>query len=124
MKVSAKLDTRKKAQKSTGSSIAQNSTRSGGRSQRLSGSGSKKQEPQRKEWKWQRGIVEHPLNESQWNRGHFSLKKWESEKHNSWSMPAEGFKGHGATDGSLLGTAGKWGTCDWSVVQLDYDEEL
>ena len=48
MKVSAKLDTRKKAQKSTGSSIVENGTRSGGRSQRLSGSGSKKQEPQRR----------------------------------------------------------------------------
>ena len=63
----------------------------------------------KKEWKWQRGIVEHPLSESQWNRGHFSLRKWESEKHKSWSMPAEGFKGHVATDGSLLGKAGKWG---------------
>ena len=39
-------------------------------------------------------------------------------------MPAEGFKGHVATDGSLLGTAGKWGACGWSVAQLDYDEEL
>ena len=39
-------------------------------------------------------------------------------------MPAEGFKGHVATDGSLLGTAGKWGAYGWSVVQLDSDEEL
>ena len=62
----------------------------------------------KKEWKWQRGIVTHPLSESQWNKGHFSMKKWESEKHKSWSMPAEGFKGHVATDGSLPGTAGKW----------------
>ena len=30
----------------------------------------------------------------------------------------------GPTDGSLLGTAGKWGACGWSVVQLDYDEKL
>ena len=52
------------------------------------------------------------------------MKKWESEKHNSWNMPTEGFKGHVATDGSLLGTAGKWGACGLSVVQLDYDEEL
>ena len=52
------------------------------------------------------------------------MKKWESEKHKSWSMPAEGFMGHVATDGSLLGSAGKWGACGWSVVQLDYDEEL
>ena len=31
-------------------------------------------------------------------------------------MPAEGIKGHVATDGSLLGNAGKW--------RPDYDEEL
>ena len=36
----------------------------------------------------------------------------------------EGFEGHVATDGSLLGTAGQWGACGWSVVQLDYDEEM
>ena len=29
-----------------------------------------------------------------------------------------------ATDGSLLGTAGKWRACGWAVVQLDYDEEM
>ena len=27
-------------------------------------------------------------------------------------------------DGSLLGVAGKWGACGWSVVQLDHDEEM
>ena len=44
------------------------------------------------------------------------MKKWESEKHKCWDMPAEGFKGHVATDGSLLGTAAKWRACGWSVV--------
>ena len=39
-------------------------------------------------------------------------------------MPAEGFEGLVATDGSLLGAAGKWGACGWSEVQLDYGEEL
>ena len=39
-------------------------------------------------------------------------------------MPAEEFKGHVATDGSFLGTAGKWGACGWPVVQLDYDDDL
>ena len=34
----------------------------------------------KKEWKWQRGIVAHPLSESQWNRGHFSMRRWEFEK--------------------------------------------
>ena len=52
------------------------------------------------------------------------MKKWESEKHKSWGLLAEGFKGHVATDGSLLGTAGRWGRCGRSVVQLDFDEEL
>ena len=56
--------------------------------------------------------------------GSFQYKKVESEKHKSWGMPAEGFKGHVATDGSLLGIAGKWGACGLSAVQLDYDEEL
>ena len=45
MKVSAKHVTRRKAQTSTGFTIAQNGTRSDGRSQRLSESGSKKREP-------------------------------------------------------------------------------
>ena len=52
------------------------------------------------------------------------MKKRESEKHKGWGMPAEGFKGHVATDGSMLGEAGKWGACGWAVVQLDYDEEM
>ena len=52
----------------------------------------------KKEWTWQRGTVSHPLTESQSNRVHFSMTKWESEKPKSWRMPAEGFKGHVATD--------------------------
>ena len=64
------------------------------------------------------------FSESQWNRGHFSMKMWESEKHKSWSMPAEGFMDQVATDGSWLGRAAKWGACVWAVVQLDYDEEM
>ena len=43
------------------------------------------------------------------------MKKWESEKHKNWSMPAEDFKGQVVTDGSLLGTAGKWRARVWSV---------
>ena len=52
------------------------------------------------------------------------MKKWESEKHKSWCLPAQGCKGHVATDGSLLGMAGKRWACGWSVVQLDLDEDL
>ena len=54
----------------------------------------------------------------------FSVRKWASEKHKSWSVSAEDFKGHVATDGSLLGNGGKWRACGWAVVQLDYDEEM
>ena len=63
----------------------------------------------------------HPLSGSQMEQGLFNMRKWESEKHKSRSMPAEGFV---ATDGSLLCDAGKWGACCWAVVQLDYDEEM
>ena len=75
----------------------------------------------KKEWKWRRGIVEQLLNERQRKRDHYRMEKWESEKHKSWCTPPEG---HVATDDSLLGTAGKWRACGWSVVQLDYGEEL
>ena len=36
------------------------------------------------------------------------MKKWESEKYNSWGMSVEGFKGHLATDGPSPGKTGKW----------------
>ena len=75
-------------------------------------------------WKWQRGKVAQPLSDSRWNRGHFSMKKWESEEHRSWGMQVEGFRGSVATDGSLLGKNGKCGACGWAAVQLDYDEEV
>ena len=42
------------------------------------------------ERKGQRGIVVHPLGESQWKRDHFGLRKWESVEHKSWCIPAEG----------------------------------
>ena len=65
----------------------------------------------KKEWEWQGGVVVHPLGDCLWNRGHFSMRKWESENHQSWGMPVEGFKGH-------VATAGNWGACGWAVVQL------
>ena len=33
------------------------------------------------------------------------MMKWESEKHKSWVMPAESFRSHATTDGSLQGKA-------------------
>ena len=70
------------------------------------------------------GVVAHRLSESQWNRGHFRMKMWESEEHRSWCMQVEGFRSHAATDGSLSGKTGKWGACGWAGVQLDYDKEM
>ena len=49
------------------------------------------------------------------------MRRWESDKHKSWSIPAGGFRDHVATDASLLGVAGKWSACGWS---LDHDEEM
>ena len=46
------------------------------------------------------------------------MKKWESEKHKSWGMPAEEFKGHVATDGSLASgeqVVGQW--CSWIMMK-------
>ena len=123
MKVSVKPDTKRKAQKNTGSTIAQSGTMSDGRSERLSQSGSRKRNFKERVGV-AKGIVTHLLSESQWNRGHFSMKKWESEKHKSWGIAAEGFMGHVATNGSLLGRADKCGACGWAVVQLNYDEEM
>ena len=39
-------------------------------------------------------------------------------------MPVDGFRDHVATDGSLLGVAGPWWKCGWTVVQLGHDEEM
>ena len=36
------------------------------------------------------------------------MTNWKSEKDQSWGIPKEGSNGHVATDGSLLGKAGKW----------------
>ena len=34
-------------------------------------------------------------------KSHSSVRRWESEKHRSWEMQVEGFRGHVAADGSL-----------------------
>ena len=48
-----------------------------------------------------------------------TVRRWESEKRKSCSIPVEGFRDHVATSGSLLGVLGKWVARGWSVVQLD-----
>ena len=59
-----------------------------------------------------RGIVTHLPSESQRNSGHFSVKKWECEKHKS--MSAEAFKGHVAKERLSLGDSWKVGSM-WLV---------
>ena len=108
-KVSAKHVIRRKAQKSTGFTIAQNGTNSDGRSQKPSENGNNKPKLQRK--------IEVSSSTLQ-------VKADGTGVTSGWGMPAEGFKGHVNTDGSLLGTGGKWGACGWSVVELSYDEQL
>ena len=65
--------------KEEGTTIVQVGMKSGAKSQRLSGSGSRKRELQRK-GKKKKGVTHLP-SEHQRNRGHFSMNKWESEKH-------------------------------------------
>ena len=79
MKADARLVIRGRHRKALVLSLPQRGTRSDMRSQRFF---RKLDQTARisKERKWQRGIVTHPLSDSQMNRGHFSVKKWESEK--------------------------------------------
>ena len=68
--------------------------------------------------------MSHPLSEGQREKSHLTVRRWESEKHESWSMPVQGFLNHVAADGSLLGVSVKWSARGWSVVHLDRDEEM
>ena len=45
------------------------------------------------------------------------------EKYQS-CLQARDFRDHLATDGSLLGIAGKCEACGWPMVQVDQDEEM
>ena len=92
MKVSAKPAIRRKAQKKHRLYHCPEWYEIRREIQRLSEGGSNKREPRRRSGSGKRGIVTHPLSESQWSMGHFTVKKWESEKHKNWGMPAEGFK--------------------------------
>ena len=47
-----------------------------------------------------------------------------ARENRSRCTPAEGFKGHVATGGSLLRNDAMWGACGWAVVQKDHDEEM
>ena len=42
----------------------------------------------------------------------------------NWKRYRESTKQRRATDGPFLGTAEKWESCGWSVVQLNCDEEM
>ena len=66
----------------------------------------------------------HPLCGSQWNRGRFKTKNGSLRSTRTGPCQQKGFMGHVATDGFLLGNAGKWGACGWAVAQLDYDADM
>ena len=100
--VNVKFARRRKVQKSIGSTTVQNGKGIRRRSQRFSESGSKKRGLQRKSGSGKEVFFDHLVSESQRNRGYFSMKKCESEKHKSWCMPAGDFMGRATTDGSLL----------------------
>ena len=54
-----------------------------------------------------------------------SVQGWESEKHRSWNMQVEGFRGHVATDDSFVRSVQVGRVhVGWSAVQQDHDEEL
>ena len=59
--VNVKLVRERKAQKSTGFTTVRNGTKSDGRFQRAFRKLEQKARTSKEEWKWQRGIVEHPL---------------------------------------------------------------
>ena len=63
----------------------------------------------------QRGITAHTLSESNWRKSHLLVQRWESEKHMSWGVSAQGFCDHFTEVGCVRG---------WSVVQLEQDEEV
>ena len=60
--------------------------------------------------------------ESRWQKKSCDKShRWESEQHKERGWPVECFRNHVTSDGSLLGTSGKWRTCGRSVVQLDHE---
>ena len=61
-------------------------------------------------WEQKRGIVAHPLSESQW-----SIRSGSPRSTRAGAFQRRGFMGHVVTDSSLLGRAGKWRACGWSV---------
>ena len=75
--------------------------KSGGRFRSPSEIGSKKREPQRSG-----SGKEVLLRTSSVKASGIGPFPHESEKHESWGMPAEDFKGHVTTDGSLIGRKG------------------
>ena len=118
MKANAKLLTKRTVQKITGFTIVHDGMKSGAKYPRGMQKWEQKATTSKKEWKWQSDIVTYPLSESQRNKSHSSMKQWE------FDLPAEGFLSHVATDGFLLGIAGKWAPYGSSVVQSDFDGEL
>ena len=115
--------TKKKARRST-DCIARVGRKSETRSQKKWANGSKGPKHQRNIGSGReesRHTLYVKVNE---RKSHLTVRRWESEQHKNWSMPAGGFRNLVATGGFLLGVSGKWSACGWSVVQLDHDQEV
>ena len=124
MTVSVKLVTKRKAQKSTGSTIAHNGTRSDGRFQEPTANGSRKRGFQRKSGSG-KGELLRTLFLNANGTGPLQHEKVGIREAQELGHTSRGLHGpchHGRF--FLLGKVGKWRACGWAVVQLDYDEEM
>ena len=77
----------------------------------------------KKDWKSQGGITSYPLSEGQWGEKpldspKMGIREAQQLVHSSRRFPEP------CCHRWLLGVAGKWGACGWSVVPQDHDEEM
>ena len=55
------------------------------------GEGNDGEKTSKKDRKWQGGITSYLVTEGQWKKSNLTVRRWESEKHESWDIPVEGF---------------------------------
>ena len=98
-KRSVECVTKQKAQRSADCTTARVGRRSDTKSQKKLSKCEQEAKTLKKDWNRQRGITPRPLSEGQWRESHLAVRRWESDKHSSRSIPVEGFRNHVATDG-------------------------
>ena len=81
--------------------------------------GSQKPDPTRHGAMGAKGQVFKDMLEVAGKTRHLTVRRWESEEPQCWSLPDEGFRNHVAT-GAQLGVSGRWR----AVVRLDHDEQM